>query len=30
MIVSFIKDPERFCEGINLNTKKPANKNQQF
>lgn len=26
MMVSFIKDPERFCEGINLNTKIPTNK----
>lgn len=26
MMVSFIKSPERFCEGIDLNTKKPTNK----
>lgn len=25
MMVSLIKDPERFCEGINLNTEKPTN-----
>lgn len=26
MIVSFIKSPEKFCEGSNLNTKNPTNK----
>lgn len=30
MMVSFIKSPERFCEGIILNVKKPTNKRQKL